>query len=161
MQTPVFRPARVLNRIRDSQAPPQSSEPIWKGRKLCQTNRNQLKPPLRRRHTPRKPPAPQPHPHQHPPLQRTAPKVAVPLVVRVGTPTPARAAKVVRVVAAVKAVPVVPVVDPAARAAASASISAKRKSASSVSRRWTSSTTSAPTFFPNSSRSAAKFFRAA
>src|SRR6266436_4304118 len=62
---------------------------------------------------------------------------------------------------AAKAVPEVPVEVQAARAAASDSISAKRKSASSASRKWTSSTTSVPTFFPSSCRSAARFSRAA
>src|SRR5208283_3536140 len=48
---------------------------------------------------------------------------------------------------------------PAARAAASASIFARRRCASSASRRWTSSTTSAQTSFRNSCRSAGRFFR--
>ena len=48
-------------------------------------------------------------------------------------------------------------VDRAGGLAASASISARRRSASFVLRRWISSTTSAPTFLRNSSRNAARF----
>ena len=75
----------------------------------------------------------------------------------------ADAAKVVPVAVAadaVKAVPVVRAADPAALAAASVNFFAKRKSASFVSKRWISSTTSAPTFFRSSCRNAARFFRA-
>src|SRR5215813_9334958 len=56
-----------------------------------------------------------------------------------------------------KAVPEARVV-PAVLAAASANTSARRRSASFVSRRWTSSTTSAPTSCRSSCRSAARFF---
>jgi hypothetical protein len=50
---------------------------------------------------------------------------------------------------------------PAGVLAASANISAKRKFASSASRRWTSSTTSAQTFCRSSCKSAARFCRVA
>src|SRR5579884_3198788 len=60
-----------------------------------------------------------------------------------GAPVLMEAASEVRVA---KAPPQAPVV-PARVRAASASISARKKSASSASRRWTSSTTSAPIFF--------------
>src|SRR5882724_7739627 len=73
----------------------------------------------------------------------------------------AKAARAVEVAAdAVKAVPVVRAADPVALAAASVNFFAKRKSANSVSKRWISSTTSAPTFFRSSCRNAARFFRA-
>ena len=52
-------------------------------------------------------------------------------------------------------------VVPAGRVAASVNISARRKFASSASRRWISSTTSAPTFCRSSCRSAARFCRVA
>ncbi len=53
------------------------------------------------------------------------------------------------------------VVVPVDLAAASASISARRKFASSASRRWTSSTTNARTFFRSLFRNAERFFRGA
>src|SRR5882724_10201802 len=78
-----------------------------------------------------------------------------------------RVAKAARVVegtvdmaVAADAAKVVRAADPAGLAAASVNFFAKRKSASSVSKRWISSTTSAPTFFRSSCRNAARFFRA-
>src|SRR5882724_6836840 len=61
---------------------------------------------------------------------------------------------------AAKAVLAVRAADPAALAAASVNFFARRKSASSVSKRWISSTTREPTFFRSSCRNAARFFRA-
>jgi hypothetical protein len=71
------------------------------------------------------------------------------------------AAEVERVVKVARAVPVGLAAVPADLAAASANSSARKKCASFVSKKWTSSTTSAPTFFPSLCRSAEKFFRAA
>jgi hypothetical protein len=70
-----------------------------------------------------------------------------------------KVARVAEAAAAVKAAQVVPEVqaDLADRAAASGSISARRKCASSASRRWISSTISARTFFRSSCRNAARF----
>src|SRR5438477_5492155 len=76
----------------------------------------------------------------------------------------AAAVAVAKVVPAAVAADVAKVAPPAAQAdlaAASANFSVRRKSANFVSKRWTSSTTSAPTFFPNSCRNAAKFCPAA
>ena len=50
-------------------------------------------------------------------------------------------------------------VVPEAGHAASASISGRKRFASSASRRWTSSTTNARTFFPSSCRNAGRFCR--
>ena len=84
------------------------------------------------------------------------------LVAKAGTPQ-AAVVKVApeAVVDAVKAVQAVVPEVLADHGAASVNISAKRKSASSASRRWISSTTSVPTFFLSLCRSAAKFCLAA
>jgi hypothetical protein len=74
----------------------------------------------------------------------------------------ADAAKAVQAVAAVDVVKVVDREDRAAvpvdLAAANGNFFARKKSASFVSKKWTSSITNAPTFFPNSCRNAARFF---
>lgn len=90
-------------------------------------------------------------------------RAAVVLVAKAGTPQAAvaKVAPVAVVADAVKAVPAVVPEGLADHGAASVNTSAKRKSASSASRRWISSTTSVPTFFPSLCRSAAKFCLAA
>jgi hypothetical protein len=69
----------------------------------------------------------------------------------------AKVAWVVAVDVVKVAAPVVLAAVPADLVAASVNISVKRRSASFVSRRWISSTTSALTFFRSSCRSAARF----
>jgi hypothetical protein len=102
---------------------------------------------------------------QHPQLLHLVP--ADPAADKAGmavTVDMAAVADVGRVVQAV-AVDAVKVVDPEDRAAvpvdlgaANGNFSARKKSASFVSKKWTSSITSAPIFFLSSCRNAAKFF---
>src|SRR5438477_7847819 len=82
------------------------------------------------------------------------------MVVRAATAAVA-VVKVVPAAVAARAAKVDPAAAQADLVAASANFSVRKKSANSVSKRWTSSTTSAPTFFLSSCRNAAKFCPAA
>jgi small subunit ribosomal protein S18 len=109
-----------------------------KGRKVCQRNKSKATPPHLLRHAKaRKAGRARPVPRAGTKAPRAVKAAGIP-------PEDAAKAEAVAGVAKVGRVAVLEVrADPAARAAASASIFARRRSANSVSRRWTSSTTSA------------------